>query len=166
MALFVGPWFLALPVHCSGTVWMTSRWFKLSLLLISLLLSRYYYYYYYHYHYYHHHHLFAVAGSTLCWGTDSSHIKTVLFLWNSTATSLDDVPHVSKQLNGVIFKGINNHWRIFILSSLFFGDEFWNLIPMRSLETSGTNHPATRLHITEDWKTQIHQCEGLKTRLR
>jgi len=34
-------------------------------------------------------------------------LKLSSFLWNITATSLDDVPDVSRQLNGVIFKGIN-----------------------------------------------------------
>jgi hypothetical protein len=75
------------------------------------------------------------------------------------------VTDVSRTLNGVIFKGINYQWRIFILSSLSFGDEFWKMKPMRSFETSGTNHPVTRLHIPEDWKTQIRQCEGLKSRV-
>jgi hypothetical protein len=34
-------------------------------------------------------------------------LKKSMFLRNITATSQDDVPDVSRQLNGVIFKGIN-----------------------------------------------------------
>jgi hypothetical protein len=34
-------------------------------------------------------------------------LKLSSFLCNITATSLDDVPDISRQLNGVIFKGIN-----------------------------------------------------------